>query len=344
MLETQIFLNESNLLYNYNYYQKLTNKNVIAIVKSNAYGHGLKEISKVLDQNNVYMLGVTNINEAIYLRKNHIKSEILILEPILEKDLNNCLFYNLTISITSLKQFFKLKNKSLYSKLKIHLKIDTGMHRLGLNFDEFKIILNELKNNNKFILKGIYTHLVSTEIVNNYIINQTKNFQRYINEVKDLNIDIHMCTTSTLKYDLKDCNTIRIGLGLYGLDSITKPVLEMNSYIINRIKINKNEYAGYHNSFKAKENGYIYTIPFGYSSGILINNKIKLKIGNKKIKLVGQKCMNMSLLFSKNKYEEGQIVTIFDEKYSILDFSKQNKRSPYEVTSNLNPFIKRIVT
>lgn len=345
MLENEIYINEDNLVYNYQYYKNKTNKNIIAILKSNAYGHGLIPVAKILDSLNVYMIAVSTIQEGINLRQHNIKTQILILEPIEVKDMLNCYYYHLTPVISSLYQFNKLSKAKFFSSLPIHLKIDSGMHRLGVNKEEAIIIKEKLNIYSNLKLSGIFTHLIGSEKEEGFINKQIKYFEEIIDIFDDTSLSLHVSSSSSLDIDSSKTNTVRIGLGLYGLKdpNNTKQVLSLSSPIINIRHIQKDEYASYNNSFKAPNDGYIYTIPLGYQSGILLKYKIKPTIDNKPLLVAGNKCMNQTLLFSKNQYFIGEMISIIDEKNTLLDLSKRSNVSIYELICLLNQNIKRIV-
>ena len=345
MLENEIHINEDNLVFNYQYYKNKTSKNIIAVLKSNAYGHGLIPIAKILDSLNVYMIAVSNIQEGINLRQHNIKTQILILEPIEVKDMLNCYYYHLTPVISSLHQFNKLSKAKFFASLPVHLKIDSGMHRLGVDKEEAIVIKEKLNIYSNLKLTGLLTHLIGIEKIEGYINNQIKHFEEIIDIYNDPSLCIHMTSTSTLDIDSSRTNSIRIGLGLYGLkDPInTKQILSLYSPIINTRKIKQNEYAAYNNTFKAPSNGYIYTIPLGYQSGILLKYKIKPTIDNKVLQVAGNKCMNQTLLFSKQLYFNGEMISIIDEKNTLLDLANRSNVSIYELVCLLNSNIKRVV-
>ena len=345
MLENEILINEDNLVYNYQYYKTLSNKNIIAVLKSNAYGHGLIPIARILDSISVYMIAVSNIQEGIHLRQNGIRCKILILEPIEVKDMLNCYYYHLTPVISSLIQFNKLNKAKFFTTLPIHLEIDSGMHRSGVKIDEAKIIKEKIQANSNLLLKGLFTHLIGKEKEEGFIDKQKDYFKQAINIFNDDSLCIHIASTSFVDNDIKEANTIRIGLGLYGLkdDKNTKQVLSLRSPIINVCNISKGECSSYDNSFKAKQDGYIYTIPIGYNHGLLLKYKLNPSIDNKRLYVAGRKCMNQILLFSKNQYFIGEMVDIFNEKNTLLSLAKRSNVSIYELISLLNPNIKRII-
>lgn len=345
MLENEILINEDNLIYNYQYYKNLANKEIIAVLKANAYGHGLVQIARILDSINVYMIAVSNIQEGIHLRQNGIRSKILILEPIEVKDMLNCYYYHLIPVISSLTQFKKLNNAKFFTTLPIHLEIDSGMHRSGITIDEAKIIKEKNQSNSNLIIKGLFSHLIGNELEEGFINKQKEYFRKIINLFNDDSLCIHLSSTSFIENDIKESNAIRIGLGLYGLkdDKNTKQVLSLRSPIINACNISKGEYSSYDNSFKAKQDGYIYTIPMGYHHGLLLKYKLSPSIDDKRLFVAGRKCMNQTLLFSKNQYFIGEMVDLINEKNTLLSLAKRSNVSIYELISLLNTNIKRII-
>ena len=177
MKSTTIILNLDNLGNNINYYSTKYNKKIMAVVKNNAYGHGIKEISTYLDtKKEVSYLVCNTLKEGLYLRKLKITKPILILGTIEKKDLEKTLNNNLTISITNLKLFYELLDLKYQGK--VHININTGMNRLGITPFEFKRIINSSLN-----IEGIYTHYIggNDDITN--IKKQQETFHRLIKSI-----------------------------------------------------------------------------------------------------------------------------------------------------------------
>ena len=152
-MRAQITISKQNLLYNYSQIKKLSSKEVIAVVKSNAYGLGILEIASILFASGVTFFAVATLEEAIYLRKNNIGGTILLLERTNEYAL--AYSYQITISIVSLSQLEDIKKSPV--PVVAHLKIDTGMNRLGLSKDDINVIKNYSLTNLK--IKGLYSHI-----------------------------------------------------------------------------------------------------------------------------------------------------------------------------------------
>lgn len=331
---TTIILNLDALSENINYYYQKYNKKIMAVVKNNAYGHGLKEISLFLDKDDrVQYLVVNTIKEGIYLRKIKIKKPILILGNIEPKDYEKTIKYNLTLSINSLKIYYELIDRKYMGK--VHLNINTGMNRLGItNYNFLDRITNSSLN-----IEGIYTHYkgdindaFSIKKQQEIFINFIKNidYSKYIiHDVSSTNVDI---------LDLSYTSSLRIGLGLYGLNNTTKPMLSLVSPIINIMKIKKNDSVSYHSSFIAPKDGYIITIPFGYGDGWYKN----IEILNKELLQAGNMTMNYTMFFT-DKYPKTKEIEIIGNHNKILNMSLIYKISPYEIITKLSPFLIRKV-
>ena len=331
---TNIILDLNNMCDNINYYFKTFNKKIMAVIKNNAYGHGLKEISEYLDKNNlINYLVVNNIKEALYLRNNNIKKDILVLGKIEASDLPLIKDRNLTITINNIKTYYLLIENDF--KGKIHININTGMNRLGIYPFELEKIINSNLN-----IEGIFTHYIGGEFdLYNIKIQQEK----FINTIKKIDYKkylIHdVSSSSTPLLNLDYTNAIRIGLGLYGLVKNTKPVMSIKSPITNIIKIKKNESVSYHSSFIAPKDGYILTIPFGYGDGWYKN----IEILNKDYIQAGDMTMNYTMFYSE-KFPKTFEIEILGKYNKIQNISLIHKISPYELITKINPLLLRKVS
>lgn len=329
---TTIILDLDNLGANIEYYYKKYNKKIMAVVKNNAYGHGVKEIALYLDKHEyINYLVVNTIKEGLYLRKINVTKDILILGNVEKDDYNLAIKHNFTLSINSLKIFYELLNTNYQGKL--HLNINTGMNRLGVNNYYFiDKILNSSLN-----IEGIYTHYKGDSNDTYSIKKQQEIFINILKKIDYKKYLIHDVSSSNVELlDLKYTNCLRLGLGLYGLNYITKPILSIESPIINILKVKKNESVSYHSSFIAPSDGYILTIPFGYGDGWYKN----IEILHKEHIQAGNMTMNYTMFFSTS-YPKTHTIEIIGKTNKILNMSLIHKISPYEITTKLSPFIHR---
>lgn len=332
-MESYIKINLKQIAENYQTIRSYCKKNVIAIIKDNAYGHGLIQVGKTLSTINCNMLGVSSISEAILLRKNLIFLPILLLGRCDDYKLLYSL--KITISISSLEQLETLSKSEF--PISIHLKIETGMNRLGLEINEIPRAL-EIINKSKLQLKGIFTHFHST----NYN-NQLKSFKKVLDLIPNKNkLLIHTQASSTINKQIDICNTVRTGLALYGYSKFidVKPSLELFCPIIRNKKIQHNTPVGYDYTEKTKQDGYILTIPFGYSNGLSRIKKLCFEYKNNLYYQIGKSCMDMTMFFTDKKIDLKEIPLISKSNTKNLT----NNESIYYILSSLSPNLKRVFT
>ena len=302
----------------------------IGVVKANAYGHGGFIINSLIE-GGINYLAVSSLEEAIDLRKYNIDIPILILEPIHLEYLDKCLKYNITITVSNMEYFRELLTITLPQQLKIHLKLDTGMSRLGLkSSEELNEIISKLSNNPSLVLEGIYTHFATSGINDKHWDNQLNKFKEITKDIDLSRIPIvHLGRSLTLVNHPKIpfCNGIRLGIAMYGM-SQSMPVpsgfraflrnlrnnhrkkklhissttttnnLDLNtaitlySEVIDIRKIHSNDFVGYGALYTAQTDTFIATIPVGYADGIPSNLK-HVVINGKKYDVVGSACMDM---------------------------------------------------
>ncbi|TCK97879.1 alanine racemase [Natranaerovirga hydrolytica] len=253
---------------------------ILAVLKCNAYGHGLKEVAKKL-QNQVDYFGVGLLEEGIQLRKYTIKKPILVMGPS-----NNCedmVNNNLTMTITSLSQYIEVLGwaKNHQQQIKIHIKIDTGMNRFGLKENEINAFMS-IYNDKYTKLEGVFSHFATTYKKNKKKVKEQKEkldqaLMKLEAHFPDLIIHI---ANSENAIDYKECryNMVRIGNGLYG-PCQTKNNIKLTKVstlkvpIININNVEKGKYIGYGMDYKAKKNIKIGILPIGFYDGYGINKK-----------------------------------------------------------------------
>ena len=341
---TYACINLSNIKYNvetiiknyqgYKYY--------IGVVKADSYGHnGDKVIKEIIDGGCNY-LAVSSLDEALSIRKK-FDIPILCLGIVNIKYISICEKNNIDITVTNLEYLTKIKNH----KVNIHIKIDSGMNRLGTkDKKEFNEMINLVKNSN-LILKGIYTHIYNASNKNNtlYQITQFK----YITSDIDLNsIDIiHIAQSDTLfNYPKIDfCNGCRLGIGMYGLNDNKlnlKDTISLVSEVIEIEKIKKGETVGYNGTYKANDDELIGVVSIGYADGV--NRKLSgayVFINDKKYKIVGNICMDMLMIKIDGSVSLNDKVYIYKDINHIKYLSQYIDTIPYELICNISKRVPR---
>lgn len=355
-----IEISKKRLISNYKYLSSI-NKNikVSPVLKSNAYGHGIIEVGRILDKLNPVFFCVDSIYEAYQLFNVKIKTPILITGFV---DPNNLKIKRLPFSyaVFDLRQFRGiLKNQP---QAKVHLFIDTGMHREGLRTDELEMFVNQLNNEEKSRVEGIMSHLAFSEEPENIDTKkQIIQFKLAIKILKKYSIFpkfVHFGNSSGLlnnrKLGLSFTNVARTGLALYGISSIRnnglKPVLQLITHVIQVKKIKKGEKVGYDFTYEAKEDGLIAVLPIGYNDGVerRLSDKGIVLIKNKPCPIIGRVSMNLCVVdvAAVKNIKIGDEVIIFsnnDDKNNVVNSAKKADMIPYGILIHLERSTKRKV-
>lgn len=344
--ETYIKISKDALIHNARFFKKDSQKKLIAVIKSNAYGHGLIEVGKILEPVSD-LFAVASLDSAVNLRKVGIKIPILVLNPLASDYALVALEHDIMITVSSLAELkqFEQVIKDSESPLKVHLKIDSGMNRMGVKtISEAKDIIEY--NSQKLKIVGIYTHFHSAD--DEGLSKKQQKLFKDIYEALDTDFEyVHMCSTSAAlnKWDLDFTTHVRMGLGLYGIceSSDVKPVLSMYSKIMIKKQVLLNETVGYSARFKAREDTWIGVLPCGYSDGIIrANTGRKVYIDGYYCEIVGNVCMN-SLMVKLPHQNVSCEVELIGPHISAIEIAKHLKTISYEVVTILPPHIKRIV-
>lgn len=283
---------------------------LMAVVKAQAYGHGLSEIALNLSRMGVRAFAVATIDEGIMMRKCSIRGEILILGYTAPERARELQKYNLTQSLIDYEYAVSL-NRQGY-RLKAHIKTDTGMHRLGFDAEDAESIATAFSMKN-IIVTGIYTHLCVADSVKEsdslYTSMQIELFRSLLEKLKKRGIKIpkvHIQSSyGLLNYPELKCDYVRAGIALYGILSLPddrtrlepdlRPVLSLKAKVVLLRKIKKGESVGYGRSFVAGRDSLIAVLPVGYADGYprnLSGKKAYVLINGQRAPVVGKICMD----------------------------------------------------
>ncbi len=299
-----------------------TRLKVCAMVKANAYGFGQNEMVKLLEPYVEYF-GVANVEEALSVCAITDK-KVLIVGKCYDGYI--CKNNNISYSICNITDALYAPKGS-----KVHLKIDSGMHRLGFtNENEFLTAIDILRDKD-IDIEGIFTHFATLDCDNEYFLQQYARFKDFLHILpRDIEPLIHVGGSWALSKNIPEAKMIRIGKGIY------HDAVKVESRLIRVFKIKKGERVGYANGFIASRDMKIGIIPVGYADGLkrMLANRYSVIVKNKKCKIVGNICMDMFACdLTAVKACEGDSVTIlYDEK----DMASHLQSSSYEVTTNFN--------
>lgn len=359
--DTTLEINLSTLIENINYFKnKLKPKTkLMVMVKAFSYGGGSYEIANILQYHNIDYLAVAYADEGKSLRKSGIKIPILVLNP--EKSSYETLIkYNLEpeiYNIKTLKDYLKIsENKKSY----IHIKIDSGMHRLGFTQNDIEELSSIIKKHKNIEVKSIFSHLVASDNPKErkFTEKQAKFLSKTANKIiqtldQETKPMIHLLNTAgVINYPEYQFDMVRLGLGIHGIASHTKDnnlkTIAKLKTIISQIKtIQKGDSVGYNRKFVAKKEMTIATLPIGYADGIdrrWGNEKGEVLIKNKRATIIGDIAMDMLMVDITNikNCKEGNEVEIFHKEITVSEIARKIGTIPYEILTKISPRVKRI--
>ncbi len=336
---------------------------VLAVIKANAYGHGLKEIAGAL-AGKVTFFGVATLREALELKEHHPQTPVFLFGHLLAKELPAALLGGITLSVSSLEKAREISDlsESLGRKTSVHVKVDTGMGRMGIPVREAALSMEEMTKLKGLMLDGIYTHFPTAEMDDSFRKAQVTKFGILLQTLEEKNIVFRFrhAKNSAAALTLKTpfFNMIRPGLTLYGIypdPSLKKiahfePVLSLKSRIVLVKQVRAGESVGYGREFIAKQDTTIAVLPFGYSHGYPYAawKKASVLFQGKRYPLAGKVSMDyIAVDLGGAEAKEGDTVTLIGEDHgeriTAEDIAGWAGTIPYEIVTRLNPHIPRIV-
>lgn len=360
--DTVLEINLNAILHNINFHKSLLKPEtkMMAMVKANAYGLGSYEISEFLQLHHIDYLGVAFADEGVELRKKGITTPIIVMNPE-QHSYDSIIAYNLEPEIYSLRvlelfyeQLIKSGNQEKYP---IHVKLETGMHRLGFKDFELDQLTDKL-NTMDVKVQSIFSHLSSSDVPDEqeFTLNQIKIFEknsRYlINQLGYQPLRHILNSAGITNYAAHQYDMVRIGIGMIGESSnknIKKQLQDSVSFktVVSQIsEVEQGESVGYSRKFRAEHHTKIATIPVGYADGIprMLGNKVgSVGINNTLCPIVGNVCMDMMMINVDNvNVKEGDSVVIFNSHPTLEEFATYCNTITYEVLTSISPRVKRI--
>ena len=373
-LRTWIEVDRKAIDSNYKIFRNLISKKtkLMAVVKSNAYGHSLIDFSREMERLGADWLGVDSIVEALALRREGIKLPILVLGYTFPNRFKEAAENDISLTISTFENLNSAQknNFDLKRPLKVHIKIDTGMHRQGFLLSEQKTLLSKFKKPlPKFIIEGLFTHFASAKnpAFPEYTNRQITEFEKWCAAFEKAGIKTIMhtgATAGTILFPKAHYDMVRVGIGLYGLwpDSEIKafvshhlnltPILSWKTIVSEVKNVKKGEKIGYGLTEELKRDSILAVVPLGYWHGYprFLSSIGWSIIRGKKAKVLGRVSMDVTVfdvtdikgvrpehevvLIGK---QGNQSITIDDELSDISDSSYN-----YEFVTRINPLIKRI--
>ncbi|MFP6202038.1 alanine racemase [Helicobacter pylori] len=344
---------------------------VMAVVKANAYGAGAIKASEIFLQEGANYLGVATLDEALELRSHFSKTPILILGYSPNTNASMLIDNDLSAMVFSLEQAEIFSQMALKSqkRLKVHLKIDTGMHRLGLepNFKSIETI-KKIRALKGLEVEGIFTHLSNADAkIKTHAKNQMKAFNAFLEQLLDQKIEFQYRHAYNSAGILSLCNgnenrllnLYRPGIMLYGFypsngmkescPTILKNVISLKAQIVQIRSVKKGEFIGYGEHFYTNEETLVGVLALGYADGLVraLGNRIQVAINNQLAPLIGKVCMDQCFVKLNNiQAKEGDEVILFGDKSAKANDASEIaallNTIPYETISTLSKRLERV--
>lgn len=364
-----IEINTKNLAYNINQIKQIIPKitQIMAVVKANAYGHDSIIISKKLQEIGINDFAVATLPEAIKLRENNITGNILILGYTEPEELQKVIDNNIMQTIVDNDYAKSVLKANLQGKLKCHVKINTGMNRIGEFYDDFAA-LREIYQNPALQIEGTFTHLCVSDSDKIEDINFTKEqinrFDKAIEFIKNQGLNpgkLHtQASYGTINYTNCKYDYVRMGILMYGINASYdcynkynvefKPVMAVKSKVTSIKYINPEETVSYGRTFKADNKIKIASVGIGYADGVprALSNILIVKINNKKYHQIGRICMDQLMIEinDENPIAIGDEVILIDPNESkdltLEDWAKLTNTITDEIICQFTTRLKRI--
>lgn len=358
--ETILEIDLNAIVDNLNYYRnklKPTTK-IVCMVKASAYGNGSFEIAKTLEDQRVDYLAVAVADEGADLRKAGITCPIIVMNP--EISAFRTMFeYKLEPEVYSfylLDELIKVAEREGANNIPIHVKIDTGMHRLGFAPDAMPQLVERLNRQTAVIPRSVFSHLVGSDSTDfdDFTRQQIDTFVKAADELQagfSHKIIRHICNTAGIsRYPGAQFDMVRLGLGLYGVDPFTNKTLHnvstLKTTILQIRDVPAEDTVGYSRKGKLTRDSRIAAIPIGYADGLnrhLGNGKAYCLVNGQKAPYVGNICMDVCMIdVTDIDCKEGDKVIIFGKDLPIITLSNMLETIPYEIMTSISTRVKRI--
>ncbi len=358
--QTQLEINLNALVHNLNVFKGLLRPEtkIMVMVKAFSYGSGDVEIASLLQYQNVDYLAVAVTDEGVLLRNAGIQTPIIVMNPE-QHSFHQIIDYQLEPNIYStdlLESFIKSVTQSGLRNFPIHLKIDTGMNRLGFKTtEELNKVTNIVKENDCVKIKSVFSHLAGSDDSNfdNFTQEQIKKFESVANDLGNNFSDPvlrHILNSAGIeRFPEKQFEMVRLGIGLYGISNTGLPLQNigtLRSTISQVKKVNPSETIGYSRKGEISEESEIAIVPLGYADGIdrkLGNNNGSVYILGKRVPIIGNICMDMLMInVTGLGVKPGEKVEIFGPNIPITEVAEKVGTIPYEILTGISQRVKRI--
>ncbi|MBO5834980.1 MAG: alanine racemase [Bacteroidales bacterium] len=357
--QTRLEVNLDAIVHNYRYFRSLlkASTKMIAMVKAEAYGLGAVEISRTLQSQGCDAVAVAVVDEGIRLRQAGISIPILVMNPDISV-LPLCYEYHLEPEIYSfalLRAFLECGQRLGIRQYPIHLKLDTGMHRLGFTQADIPALLALLQSQKTLMLSSVFTHLAGSDeaCFDDYTTLQWQAFDAMSSQIRaafPYAIDRHILNSAGIeRFTQWQCERVRLGIGLYGISPVNQQALmqvaSFKTQILQLHHYAKGESIGYSRKAYLERDSVVATIPVGYADGFLRRNKGgEVLVNGRRARLLGNICMDACMVDVTDipDVKEGDTVVLFGDSLSISQMAERLDTIPYEILTSVSQRVKRV--
>ena len=337
---------------------------IMPVVKANAYGHGISEVSRVLVSNGIEYLGVATVDEALKLRSDGLKVSILVLGSVLSDEAREAVRNDITLTLcdTRLLQVLTEIAKETGKSPRVHVKVDTGMGRIGVWHEDAVKFIKQVAHVEQIKLEGVYTHFSSAARDKMYTSFQIEFFENILRDLKDEGIDIkyrHAANSiAVVDWKISHMNFVRPGVVLYGIYPKVdfrrvlklRPVMSLKTRIVHLKKTPPGRAISYGRTYITQKDTVIATIPIGYADGYgrILSNKAEALVKGQLVKIAGIVTMDQTLLDVGHvaDVKVGDEVVLIGEQngveISVEKVAKLARTIPYEILAGITDRVPRI--
>lgn len=351
-------INIDNLYKNIRELEKITLKEkIMAVIKANAYGHGMIEICESLIKTGIKNFAVATVEEALKIKEISNEVTILILGPIENEYMGKVSDNNIYFMITDFEEIEYIEKNGI--NVNIFLKIDTGMGRVGFQEDEISELIEKLKNCKYVNATGVFSHFSSSDSDEDYTKLQEKRFketsENIMKEIKSVKYRHILNSFGSLKYHDSEYDFVRTGIILYG--GVTeeetvpykfKPVMSLYAKISHIKKLHKDSFISYGNTYMAKKGDTVATVSIGYADGVRrdLSNKGYVYYKGHRCNIIGRVCMDQLMMLIPEELAEsakkGDVVEFFGKNINIVEVANLCNTISYEILCGISSRVPRI--
>ncbi|MDJ0332851.1 alanine racemase [Planococcus sp. S3-L1] len=340
--------------------EKSGDAKVIAVVKADAYGHGVLAVAKAVIETGVDMLAVATPDEALFLRDQGIETELLVLGATPAKFIRVAQQRNIIVTAISL-DWLSMAASHLEEKLemlKIHLKVDTGMRRIGIQLDEVDQALGIIADHD-FSFNGIFTHFATADEEDSSLFNQQVHaMNSVIKQLEDPSVMVHVSNSAAaIMHPELTSDAVRVGISLYGIapspyvgqemEFHLYPALSLETEIVHVKKVKAGEALSYGATYRAARDEWVGTIPIGYADGMLRGLQGQdVLVNGQRTPIIGRICMDQCMIRLSKKVPVGEKVQLIgrqgEQQIFIDEWADRLKTIPYEIPCILTKRVPRV--